>query len=423
MKKRIVSALSAVLVEILFLSSCDLNTEPSSEDAVDYFESENNVATSIANNYTKKPVDPTESLSIEPTQEPETEITSTTLPATTTTITTIAVEPPAEYQELVVHFIDVGQGDSTFIELPTGETMLIDAGESEYGDKVVDYIYSQGYDTLDYVVATHPHSDHIGGMVDVFNSFSVENVYMTSFVTTTNTYENMLSTIEDNEAAVHEVMAGAVILDEPELRIEVVAPKEIGDNCNNNSVVLKLTFGENKFLFAGDAEKTEEDGIWTKIKCDVLKVGHHGSETSSSANFLKKAEPTYAVISCGLGNSYGHQDEAVLKRLNERNISVYRTDIQGNIVFHSDGTGITVNDAPAEYTYIPTASTTTFQVTEPEKEPTSVTYVMNTNTKKIHYSNCPSVDQMKDKNKAYTDDYAGAIAQGYVPCKNCNPTG
>lgn len=155
----------------------------------------------------------------------------------------------------------------------------------------------------------------------------------------------------------------------------------------------------------------------------MLKIGHHGSETSSSANFLKKAEPTYAVISCGLGNSYGHQDEAVLKRLNERNISVYRTDIQGNIVFHSDGTGITVNDAPAEYTYIPTASTTTFQVTEPEKEPTSVTYVLNTNTKKIHYSNCPSVDQMKDKNKAYTDDYAGAIAQGYVPCKNCNPTG
>lgn len=150
MKKRIVSALSAVLVEILFLSSCDLNTEPSSEDAVDYFESENNVATSIANNYTKKPVEPTETPSIEPTQEPETEITSTTLPATTTTITTIAVEPPAEYQELVVHFIDVGQGDSTFIELPTGETMLIDAGESEYGDKVVDYIYSQGYDTLDY---------------------------------------------------------------------------------------------------------------------------------------------------------------------------------------------------------------------------------------------------------------------------------
>ena len=153
-------------------------------------------------------------------------------------------------------------------------------------------------------------------------------------------------------------MAGTVILDEPELLVEVVAPKEIADDSNNNSVVIKLTYGENKFLFTGDAEKAEEDGIWTNIKCDVLKVGHHGSDTSSTKNFLKKVEPTYAVISCGLYNSYGHPDEAVLKRIYDRNINVYRTDIQGTIVFRSDGKDITVKNAPVEYT--PPVTTTVF---------------------------------------------------------------
>ena len=109
---------------------------------------------------------------------------------------------------------------------------------------------------------------------------------------------------------------------------------------NENSIVIKLTYGDNKFLFTGDAEKSEEDGIWTNIKCDVLKVGHHGSDSSTSENFLKKVEPTYAVISCGLGNSYGHPTDKVLRRLYERNINTYRTDLQGMIVFTSDGSEI-----------------------------------------------------------------------------------
>lgn len=375
-----------------------------------------------SSNSTSEPTEEAEITTSE-TSAPQTTVTTTTTVITTTTVTEteIKIEPPAEYQELKVHFLDVGQGDSTFIELPNGETMLIDAGEREYGDSVVTYIYSQGYDALNYVVATHPHSDHIGGMADIINTFNVDNFYMTSDITTTQTFDDLLTALENSKAAVHDVMAGDIILDEPDLLIEVVAPKEIADDLNNNSVVIKLTYGDNKFLFTGDAEKSEEDGIWTNIKCDVLKVGHHGSNTSSTANFLKKVEPTYAVISCGVGNSYGHPDDKVLKRLDERNINVYRTDLQGTIVFSSDGKSISADKTPIRYT--PPVTTTTTVTEPPEEHNSTVTYVLNTNSKKIHYPDCPSVDQMKDKNKAYTDDYAGAIAQGYVPCKNCNPTG
>ena len=173
------------------------------------------------------------------------------------------------------------------------------------------------------------------------------------------TYENMLTAINNSGAKVHNVMAGDVILDDGNLLIEVVAPKALEcDDLNSTSVVIKLTYGENSFLFTGDAEKDEEDGIWTNIKCDVLKVGHHGSDSSSTANFLKKVESTYAVISVGTGNSYGHPTDSTLQRLAQRNIKVFRTDIQGTIVFTSDGTNITVDKSPSEYTS-PTETTIT----------------------------------------------------------------
>lgn len=250
---------------------------------------------------------------------------------------------------LKVHFIDVGQGDSCFIELPNGETMLIDAGEREYGDSVVTYIFTQGYGALDYVVATHPHSDHIGGMAEVLNALPVGELFMSPYPGNTTAFEDMLTAAENNDVPVQEVMAGDMIFDADGLRAEVVAPKELADNSNNNSVVVKLTYGENSFLFTGDAEKKEEDGIWTNIKCDVLKIGHHGSKTSTSANFLKKVEPEYAVISCGSANRYGHPDDVVLQRLDRQGISVFRTDIQGTIVFTSDGKDITADREPVPY--------------------------------------------------------------------------
>ena len=386
----------------------------------------------------------TPELSTEPSVEPiipsveiSEEISSVSIPETSVstssyseTVVTVPAPEPSEYQELKVHFLDVEQGDSCFIELPNQETMLIDAGESEYGDSIVTYIYGQGYDTLDYVVATHPHADHIGGMADVLNTFNIRNFYATAFTTTTQTYERMLDAVENRGAEVHEVMAGSVILDEPQLLVEVVAPKTLGDDSNNSSVVIKLTYGENKFLFTGDAEKSEEDDIWTNIKCDVLKVGHHGSATSSSANFLKKVDPTYAVISCGMGNKYGHPTDEVLERLNSRNIEVFRTDLQGTIVFTSDGTNISVDKQPTVYqasaqTTATSATTTptTVQMTTAAVQSIGTQYILNTNTKKIHYPSCSAVRQMKEQNKTYTEDFDGAVASGYVPCKKCNPIG
>lgn len=425
MKRKPISLLAIFLSASFLFSGCELDTSTNSVSSSNA-KPETSIATSIEESESN--TTPQEILeSTEQTTSSATEAVTTTTSVTTTTPASTTTEPDVEITEfsdkMKVHFIDVDQGDSTFIELPNGEAMLIDAGETDQADKVVTYIYSQGYDTIDYVVATHAHSDHIGGLPVVLDSFNIENFYMTSAVATTSIYEDMLNAVDESEAAVHDVMAGDIIYNEANLLIEVVAPKEIDyDEQNNNSVVIKLTYGNNKFLFTGDAEKSEEDGIWTNIKCDVLKVGHHGSDSSSSSNFLKKVEPSYAIISCGLHNSYGHPTDDVLKRLDDRNIDVYRTDLQGTIVFTSDGSNISVNVNPSEYTPPVTTTTTTAQQEQniPD-ENGGTTYVLNTNSKKIHYASCSSVDDMKESNKAFTNDYDQAIADGYTPCGRCKP--
>ena len=360
---------------------------------------------------------------------PETETALSDTEATDTAIPESRPYEAAEKQEynspLKIHFIDVGQGDSTFIELPDGETVLIDAGDTGKGEKVTDYIYSLGYDSIDHVIATHPHNDHIGGMSVIIDSFTVGNFYMTADRNDTETFTAMLDLLEKNKVEIRNTMAGDIIAVEKDLLLEAVAPKTMTeDDLNNNSIVLKLTYKNNKFLFTGDAEKTEEDSIWTDIKCDVLKVGHHGSRSSSSPNFLKKVNPGYAVISCGLNNDYGHPDTEVTDRLYVRNIKVFRTDMQGTIIITSDGTDITVNKDPVPF-YSTAAASETAAVspsdTAPTAEQAGTKYVLNTNTMKIHFAGCDSVKDIKDKNKAYTDDLEAAINAGYKPCGRCHP--
>ena len=337
-----------------------------------------------------------------------------------TIMSSIGTKPSNE--KMYVHFIDVDQGDSIFIELPNSQTMLIDAAEESQADKIITYIHQQGYDSLDYVVETHPHSDHMGGMADVINNFNVSSIYLSPATNTTKVYENMLTAIQNSGAKTYSPMAGDTILNDGNLLIEVVAPKEVdNDELNNCSLVIKLTYGDNRFLFTGDAEKSEEDGIWTNIKCDVLKVGHHGSDSSTTENFLKKVEPTYVVISVGAGNSYGHPDDIVIKRLADKGVQIFRTDIQGTIVFSSDGTTISVDKSPSEYKAPAETTITTIKQAADTISDGSYKYVLNTSTMKIHYATCSSVKKIKDENKAYTNDYDKAIADGYTPCGNCQP--
>ncbi len=255
-----------------------------------------------------------------------------------------------EYQQVAydgklhVYYLDVGQADSTFILLPNGENMLIDAGTKENGKDIVNVLDSLGVNNIDYLIGTHPHTDHIGGMQQVIENFDIGEIYMPKVSSNTKTYNNLTQAIKERRYTITTAKAGVDILSEDSLTATIVAPnsKEY-DDLNNYSAVIKLTYGMTSFVFAGDAEKLSEDEIRTNIKCDVLKVGHHGSNTSTSKNFLKKTSPTYAVISCGENNDYGHPHKEVIQRLYKSGVSVYRTDLNGTVEAISDGYTITFN--------------------------------------------------------------------------------
>lgn len=244
---------------------------------------------------------------------------------------------------LTVSFIDVGQGDSIFIELPDKTNMLIDAGEAKSSNKIIDYIDNLGYDSLDYVIGTHPHSDHIGGLSRVIDSFNIGSIYMPKVVATSKTYENLLETIKNKSLSIKKGFAGVVVEETDNLKIEMLAPNsEEYSSYNNYSIVLKITYGDTSFLFMGDAETLSEKEIKGNLKADVLKVGHHGSNTSSSSSFLEKVKPKYAVISVGEDNKYKHPSDEVLTRLNKYTNIIYRTDLNGTIKMISDGINIKI---------------------------------------------------------------------------------
>ena len=253
---------------------------------------------------------------------------------------TVAITPG---EELKVHFLDVGQGDSIFIELPTNETILIDASIKDASDKIIKYLKEENVSKIDYVFATHPHSDHIGGMSAVIKAIDIGQIYMPKAVTTTKTYENLLLTIKDKNLKIKTAKAGNTIIDTDDLKLVVLAPNQDSyESLNNYSIVLKLTYKEKSFLFTGDAETLSEKEITGDVEADVLKVGHHGSRTSTSQAFLNKVNPSYAVISVGLNNDYKHPHQEVLDRLEKKNIKIYRTDQNGDIIFTTDGYNIDV---------------------------------------------------------------------------------
>ena len=239
---------------------------------------------------------------------------------------------------LYVHYIDVGQGDSELV-CCNGEYMLIDAGEPSASDAVLEYLDRHGIDKLDYLVCTHSHSDHCGGLDAVVESLEVGTVFTSPYAGDSPSYEIFTDAVYGAglELTVPELGESYSL---GEASFSFIGPLEDYDNTNDDSLVMRLEYGDTSFLFTGDmTAKAEKDLIndGASLRCDVLKVGHHGSSGSSCYQFLYEAQPSIGVISCEKGNSYGHPHEEALSRLNDADVTVYRTDLEGSIVIFSDG--------------------------------------------------------------------------------------
>lgn len=244
---------------------------------------------------------------------------------------------------LKVHYLDVGQGDSIFIELPNNETMLIDAAESYQSENIINYLKNLNYQKIDYVIGTHPHTDHIGGLKDIINTFEIGKIYMPKVVSTTKTYESLLMAIKDKNLKINTAKAGTSIIDTDSLKINILAPNNSTyTELNNYSVVTKITYGTTKFLFMGDAEKLSENEIKENVTADVIKIGHHGSNTSSSIDFIKKVNAKYGIISVGLNNKYNLPKEETITNWENSGTKIYLTSINGTIRASSDGTNIKI---------------------------------------------------------------------------------
>ncbi len=242
---------------------------------------------------------------------------------------------------LNIYFIDVGQADSILIT-NNASSMLIDAGNNEDGEDVVNFIKDKGITKLDYVIGTHPHEDHIGGLDDVINSdLEISNIYMPQIETTTKTFEDVIDAIQNKGLTITSPKKGDTF-NVGNASFEVMTDSILDeDNLNLSSITLLMQYGNNKFLFMGDAEEeNEETRDWPKV--DLLKVGHHGSNTSSSDKFLNETKPTYGIIMAGAGNSYGLPTEETLNKLQNIESTVYRTDLNGTMEVVSDGENIEI---------------------------------------------------------------------------------
>ena len=259
--------------------------------------------------------------------------------------TTVATKSDSKAK---ISFLDVGQADCILLEF-SGKTMLIDGGNREDGKNVVNYIKKSGYDYIDFMVETHSHEDHIGGLPTVLSEISVGQVFMPSKAARTTIYKEFISSIDKNGAKKIIPEENRVIYNDSKACVTVISKdnKTDGVDLNDTSIVIKFEYGKNSFIFTGDAGTSVEKDIMSRyskdfLDVDVLKVGHHGSKTSSSVEWLKTLSPKYAVIMCEKGNKYGHPHKQTLNNLSKLKIETLRTDLSGTIVMTTDGSQISV---------------------------------------------------------------------------------
>ena len=333
-----------------------------------------------------------------------------------------------------IHFIDVGQADAALVECD-GHYMLIDGGNKEDSDLIYSVLKKAAVPKLDIIVGTHAHEDHIGGLPGALNYTTADLVLSSVTSYNSKAFKNFKKYADKNGGGLVVPKAGDTYsLGSSDVKI--IGVNE-ADGTNNSSIVLKITYGKTEYLFTGDAEREAEQAILNRdedISANVLKVGHHGSDTSTSYVWLREIMPEYAIISVGKGNSYNHPTDEVLSRLRDADVQPYRTDLNGDIFLTSDGKTISITSdktaskdeifkAGEVVTEKVTQATTQPVVTEKaDNNAAGQNYVLNTNTKKFHYPSCSSAKQIKDKNR---DEYTGTrdelIAMGYSPCGKCHP--
>lgn len=372
---------------------------------------------------------------------------------------------------LTVTWLDVGQGDAAVIQCG-GQAMLIDGGKPEKSSYIYAWLQQHGLSYLDVIVATHVDADHIGGISGALNYASVGTAYCPVTTGTTETFQSFVKYLAQRGKQITVPTAGETF---PlgGAQVQILGPLHSAEDSNDNSIVLKVSFGATSFLFTGDAERAEEQDLLSagvNLQSTVLKVGHHGSDTSTSYPFLRAVAPQYAVISVGAGNSYGHPTEAVLSRLRDAGVTTFRTDLQGEITAVSDGQ--TVNFSVAKNAAAETlanagagqnagqagsgisASQNTAGGAGSAAQnagsgqnaagagaavasanagggnaggaagasTTAGSYVLNTNTHKFHLPSCSSVETISPKNrKDVNESREQIISEGYAPCKRCNP--
>lgn len=340
---------------------------------------------------------------------------------------------PQPTGDMTVHFLDVGQGLSILVQ-SNGENLVYDGGDRGESSFVVSYLQQQGVTDIKYLISSHYDEDHVAGLVGCVNTFNVENVIGADYVQDTKIYQSFIDGVAEKGVEIQHPAVGT----EYQFgtgKFTILSPASIGSNDNDNSVAIKLTNGENSFIFTGDAESGSEAAMCSSgidLSCDVLVPGHHGSATATSNDFLMKAVPEFAVISCGTDNQYGHPDKDTMDKLQSMDIQVYRTDKQGTVIATSTGTEISWNQEPSN-DYSPGDSNDTGTqpqaveeqpvadpTPEPEltEEPETVggsVWISETGSK---YHNKPDCGRMNpDKARQITESEAQNM--GLDACENC----